>query len=250
MCSFPELKDRKFLVADTGSAVGQELVEQLTGLGAYVVVIGDPNGSPLQSISAFKESKCYISFDIYDNSETESNFHLINEKFGLFNGFVYCAGIGGVRPLSMTKYSFMHEMMNANVYSFVEMARCLAKRNCFSDGGSMVAISSVSSIKGLKSKIAYSASKSALDAIVRCIAAELSPRRIRVNSIMKGAVSSDLNKDYIQSNIKLGEEDDLKRQLLGIIEPSEIADCIVFLLSDSSKKITGTSILLDGGYVL
>jgi NAD(P)-dependent dehydrogenase (short-subunit alcohol dehydrogenase family) len=67
---------------------------------------------------------------------------------------------------------------------------------------------------------------------------------------MKGAVSSDLNKDYIQSNIKLGEEDDLKRQLLGIIEPSEIADCIVFLLSDSSKKITGTSILLDGGYVL
>jgi NAD(P)-dependent dehydrogenase (short-subunit alcohol dehydrogenase family) len=189
-------------------------------------------------------------FNIYVNAEIEPQLNQITKECGPFNGFVYCAGIGGVRPLSLTKYSFTHEMMNANLYSFIEMVRCITKKRCFAPAGSIVSISSVSSIKGLKSKIAYSASKAALDASVRSMAAELSEKKIRVNSILKGWVTSDMQKDFIKSNMELSENDDFKRQLLGAIEPVEIANTVAFLLSDATKTITGTSLLLDGGYTL
>ena len=188
--------------------------------------------------------------NIYENTEIEPNFKQISIDCGVFDGFVYCAGIGGVRPLSFTKYPFMHEMMNANLYSFIEMVRCITKKNCFAHGGSIVAISSVSSIKGLKSKTAYCASKAALDASVRCMAAELSEKRIRVNSILKGWVESDMKKDFIKSNMELNENNDFKRQLLGVIDPVEIANTVAFLLSDATKTITGISLVLDGGYTL
>lgn len=114
----------------------------------------------------------------------------------------------------------------------------------------MVALSSVSSIKGLKSKAVYSASKAALDAAVRGVAAELAPQGIRVNSILKGWVDADMSLDFIQSNMTLSGGSDFEQQLLGAISPQEIANLVEFLLSDKVKSITGTNILIDGGYTL
>jgi NAD(P)-dependent dehydrogenase (short-subunit alcohol dehydrogenase family) len=246
-----DMTGKQILVAGSASETGQTIVNQLINLGARVVMTDNTEEKPvvLQKIIDNKNAVFY-AFDIYNNSEIEPNFKRITDKHGVFNGFVYCAGIGGVRPLSLTKYSFTSEMMNANLYSFVEMVRCITRKNCFAQGGSIVALSSVSSIKGLKSKTAYSASKAALDASVRCIAAELGEKKIRVNSILKGWVESDMKNEFIKSNMELNENDDLKRQFLGVIDPVEIANTVAFLLSDATKSITGTSVLLDGGYTL
>lgn len=245
------LTGKQILVAGATSETGQAIVAQLSKLGAKVVMT-DNSEEKLFEIQKYAEQDClgFYAFDIYNNTEIEPHFKQITKECGVFDGFVYCAGIGGVRPLSFTKYSYIHEMMNANLYSFIEMVRCITKKNCFIHGGSIVTISSVSSIKGLKSKTAYCASKAALDASVRCMAAELSEKKIRVNSILKGWVASDMKKDFIQNNIELSENDDFKRQLLGVIEPVEVANTVAFLLSDATKTITGTSILLDGGYTL
>jgi len=246
-----DMTGKQILVAGPGSETGQTIVNQLIKLGARVVMTDNTEEKPveLQKIIDNKYAVFY-ALDIYNNSEIEPNFKRITDKHGVFSGFVYCAGIGGVRPLSLTKNSFISEMMNANLYSFVEMVRCITRKNCFAQGGSIVALSSVSSIKGLKSKTAYSASKAALDASVRCIAAELGEKKIRVNSILKGWVESDMKNEFIKSNMELNENDDLKRQFLGVIDPVEIANTVAFLLSDATKSITGTSVLLDGGYTL
>jgi NAD(P)-dependent dehydrogenase (short-subunit alcohol dehydrogenase family) len=82
------------------------------------------------------------------------------------------------------------------------------------------------------------------------MASELSEKGIRVNSILKGWVSSDMKKDFIKNNIELNEDGDFKRQLLGVIDPVEVANTVAFLLSDATKSVTGTSLLLDGGYTL
>jgi NAD(P)-dependent dehydrogenase (short-subunit alcohol dehydrogenase family) len=246
-----ELTGKQILVAGATSETGQAIVSQLSKLGARVVMIDNSEESLLE-IKGNAESnsiRCF-AFDIFENAQIEPQLKLISKECGAFDGFVYCAGIGGVRPLSLTKYSFIHEMMNANVYSFIEMARCITKKNCFVSGGSIITISSVSSIKGLKSKTAYCASKAALDASVRCMAAELSDKGIRVNSILKGWVESDMKKDFIKNNMELSENDDFKRQLLGVIQTEELANTVAFLLSDATKTITGTSLLLDGGYTL
>jgi NAD(P)-dependent dehydrogenase (short-subunit alcohol dehydrogenase family) len=246
-----ELTGKQILVADAASEIGQAIVAQLSKLGASVVMIDNSEEQLLETRKNTENNNVsFYAFDIYENTEIETHLKQITKESGVFDGFVYCAGIGGVRPLSFTKYSFIHEMMNANLYSFIEMVRCITKKNCFVQGGSIVTISSVSSIKGLKSKTAYCASKAALDASVRCMAAELSDKKIRVNSILKGWVDSDMKKDFIKSNMELSENDDFKRQLLGVTDPVELANTVAFLLSDATKTITGTSLLLDGGYTL
>jgi NAD(P)-dependent dehydrogenase (short-subunit alcohol dehydrogenase family) len=244
-----ELTGKQILVAGSLSEIGQAVVAQLSQLGAIVVVV-DQTGKKIHDLIKDDTNVSFYQFDIFSNSEIEPNLKRIVTECGQFDGFVYCAGIGGVRPLSQTKLLFMQEMMDANLYPLIEMVRCITKKNSFSQGGSIIAISSVSSIKGLKSKTAFSASKAALDAAVRCMAAELSDRKIRVNSILKGWVESDLKNDFIKTNMDLNESSDFRRQLLGVIDPVEIANTVAFLLCDATKSITGTSLLLDGGYTL
>lgn len=167
-----------------------------------------------------------------------------------FKGVVFAEGIGGVRPAKLNTESFVEEMFRLNTFSFFELIRVLLKERLIAEGASLVCLSSVSSICGLKSKTVYSSSKAALDAAVRGMAAELAPKKIRVNSIQKGWVSSDMSLDFIQSNRAINSEDDYQKQILGAIDPNELGNLVAFLLSDKVKTITGTNILLDGGYRL
>lgn len=246
-----DLTGKKIILVGISSITGQIVYKQLKSFGAEVAVMDNNSEDIVRLLSQieFLDIQSYL-FPMYVIGEIESVIKKAVNENGPFDGFVFCAGIGGVRPLSMTKNAFFNNMLNSNVSTFVEMIRCISKKNSFNNGGSIVALSSVSSIKGLKSKLAYSASKAALEASVRSMAAELSERKIRVNSIQKGWVEADMNQGFILDNMALSENDDFKRQLLGVISSEDIANSIVFLLSDASKSITGTTLLVDGGYTL
>ena len=83
--------------------------------------------------------------------------------------------------------------MDINFYSFVELTRLISKKKNFTaEGGSIVVISSISSIRGYKAKTEYCVSKAAVDAFVRCMALELADRKIRVNSVMPAEVLTPL----------------------------------------------------------
>lgn len=245
------LSGKKILIVGATSGIGQAIVLRALQSGAMVVAV-DESTELLEEMKKSTDSAelSIESFSVFNTELIENELQNLYNQFGAFDGFVYCAGIGGVRPLSFTTVAFNQEMMNANYFTFLEFVRCLSKRKKLSNGGSIVAVSSVASIKGLKSKIAYAASKAALDAAVRNLAAELSEKKIRVNSIQKGWVSSDMQKDFIQNNQSISQDDDFKRQLLGVIEPEELANTTVFLLSNAAPSLTGTSLLLDGGYTL
>ena len=246
-----DLTGKRILVAGISSAIGGCIASHLLELGAEVVMI-DSDEEKLSTIQQQFEGKPVhsFSFSLYDHELIQSKVKELQKSFDRFDGFVFSGGTGGVRPIAFTKNKFLHNMMNANFYTFIEFVRCVTKKGRFATGGSIVAISSVSSIKGLKAKTAYSASKAALDASIKNIAAELSDRKIRVNSILKGWVSSDLELDFIKNNMELDSDNDLSRQVLGVIEPVEIANTVAFLLSDATKTMTGTNLLLDGGYTL
>ena len=246
-----DLTRKQILVIGITSEVGQAIAIKLSKLGAKVIIV-DNDKKKLQELISLLDgiNNHYYNFDFLTNSEIEVHIKQIVKDNGLFDGFVYCISMGGVRPLALTKYENMQTMMNANCFSFVETVRCLARKNSFNRGGSIVAISSVSSIKGLKSKLAYSSSKAALDASVRCLAAELGEKKIRVNTILKGGVTTDFKEDYIKNIEDLNNDETINKQLLGEIDPEEIANTVAFLLSDSVKTITGTSIIHDSGYTL
>lgn len=252
MLNYPfSLKDKKILIVGGSKGTGAVITRQILAFDSEVIVIDENlneelSNPPTEINGKIINIECKLSQPV----QLENAIKNAVELAGLLNGVVFCYGIGGVRPLQMTKTKFVNEMFNSNVFLFIELLRLISRKGVLAEGSGIVALSSVSSIKGLKSKTAYCASKAALDAAVRASAAELATRSIRVNSIQKGWVSTDMQQEFIQNNMALSSDSDLKKQLLGVIEPEDIAYSVIYLLSDASKRITGTSVLLDGGYTL
>jgi NAD(P)-dependent dehydrogenase (short-subunit alcohol dehydrogenase family) len=167
------------------------------------------------------------------------------EQCGTIDGLVHCAGISSRKPLNVLKADGFSKVMDVNFYSFVELVRLATKKKYFNDGGCIVVMSSISSIRGYKAKSEYCVSKAAVDAFVRCMALELADRKIRVNSVMPAEVLTPLALKARETNAAVGASD--FNAPLGPSDPYEVANTIAFLLSDATKTITGTSILLDGG---
>ena len=169
----------------------------------------------------------------------------IMEQCGSIDGLVHCAGISSRKPLNVLKADGFSKVMDVNFYSFVELVRLATKKKYFNDGGGIVVMSSISSIRGYKAKSEYCVSKAAVDAFVRCMALELADRKIRVNSVMPAEVLTPLALKARETNAAVGASDFYAP--LGPSDPYEVANTIAFLLCDATKTITGTSILIDGG---
>ena len=124
-------------------------------------------------------------------------------------------------------------MMHVNYVSFVESIRVLLKARLIKEGSSIVAISSISSIKGLKLKLPYAASKAALNASVMNMASELLPKKIRVNAILKGALTTDVEIDHVRDMVQIGSDNSFS-SALGLTTPVEVAETCEFLITDWS----------------
>ncbi len=167
----------------------------------------------------------------------------------VFDGFFWGCVHSDFRPLKMVSHENMEQIMNDNYFAFIDVLRDLIKRKAIAKNASIVAMSSISSVRAMKAKMVFSAAKAALDASVRSLALELAPKGIRINTIQKGAVDVDFEKGHIQAVNSLNE-DMTGRQVLGLTTASEVANLVAFLLSDATKTMTGTSIVIDGGYTL
>ncbi len=183
-------------------------------------------------------------------NELEMKVQEIVKTHGAFDGVVFNIVHSDFRPLQFVKPEIVSEIMIDNYGTFVELIRTLKKYKGLNKGASIVAMSSISSIRAMKAKMAFCAAKAALDAAVRCLAVELAPYGIRVNSIQKGAVDTDAEKPHIQAVTTIRSEETSKENIapLGIVKADEVADLVAFLLSDATKSLTGQSISIDGGY--
>ena len=244
-----DLSGKRILVTGASGGMGHETSVLLSKLGAKVVLC-DMNEEILQRTYSMLEGEGHAMyvFNLGDIDPLEGIIKQITSEQGPFNGFAHCAGIAPMRPLKMTKKEDIIHVMDANLFSFIEIVRCITKKGCFVDGGSIVAISSTASIQGKQSKVAYSASKAGLDGAIRCLVCDLKKKKIRVNSIMPCWVNTRMYKGYIDRYPDTFEVQEIhEKQYMGVTEPIEVANTIAFLLSDATKTITGTSILIDGG---
>ena len=206
------------------------------------------NSEKLASVAGEIGDSSWYSIDLTDVPGISNQVEAIIKKHGPLDGFVHSAGIGTVRPIKMCTYDYMKQMMDINFFSFVEIIRTITKKRYFNDGLSIVGISSVASLEGNQSKTGYCASKAAMDGAIRCLAKELAPKRIRVNSVMPGITKTAIYEQILENG---GESEDLKsimqRQYLGICEPEYIANTVAFLLSEEAHFITGSAIAVDSG---
>lgn len=244
MINLIDLSGKTVLVTGASDGIGKETSTLLSQLGARVVMIARSE-EKLQAVydSLEGDGHSFYSFDLTNIDAIEGLTASLVEQNGPFDGFVHCAGIAAVRPLKMTRFSSLHEMMLVNFYSFIELLRCITKRGNYRQGMSVVAMSSIASKQGQRSQMGYCASKAALDGAIRALAKELSDKKIRINSIVAGMVRTNMYEHFKKNTGKTVEDE----YFLGITEPTQIASSIAYLLSDNTKTITGTGIIIDSG---
>ncbi len=245
-----DFAEKHILITGASQGLGRAIAIHVSKLGAKVSLVARNEEKLNDTRSVLTENEHNVfPFDLKNIEKIDELTSHIVGVGGPLNGFVHCAGIGDMRPLAMSKYEFLHNMMLINFYSFVELLRCCSKKKNFLPGASFVGLSSIASRSGDKSKLAYCASKAAIDAATRCAAKELCSKKIRVNTVVAGLIKTEMY-DMLVSNA--GEEDSMKhmsRQYLGIGEPIDISNAVTYLLSDSAKFVTGTGFVVDGGYL-
>ena len=241
-----DLTNKTYFVTGAGSGIGRETARVLSEQGARVVLL-DLNEEGLNETLTLLSGSGHITkaCDLTDFETLPSLVKEVIAETGAVDGFVHCAGISSRKPLNVLRPAGFSKVMDVNFYSFEELTRLLAKKGNMKDGGSIVVMSSISSIKGYKAKTEYCVSKAAVDAFVRCMALELADKYIRINSVMAAEVLTPLAMKAKELNQAIGASD--FNAPLGPSEPYEVANTIAFLLSDATKTITGTSLLIDGG---
>ena len=190
------------------------------------------------------------AIDLARPADIAASLRAVTEQTGTaaptpIDGFVHCAGVLTVRPLRLTTLDETTVVMNVNFVSAVEITRHLVSQRLNGQSlRSIVFVSSIASQFGAKGHAVYSASKGALDALMRSLAVELAPR-VRVNSVLPGAVPTPMTTAVMQDP---GLVERLQAQYpLGLGSPDDVAAAIEFLMSDSARWITGQQLKVDGG---
>lgn len=243
-----DFQGRNIIITGAASGMGRETAKVLSHLRARVILL-DKDEKGLVETCGLLESENHAIYviDLLDVDKIAALVSNIVAENGMIDGLVHCAGITSRKPLNMLKPDGYMKIMTINVYSFIELVRCLSKKGHYKSSASFVAISSVSSIKGYRAKTEYCMSKAALDAAIRCLALELVDKGIRINSVMPGIVKTPMSMQTSSLNTAIGAQVEDASQPLGDTEPVEVANLISFLLSDLTKTITGATYRIDGG---
>lgn len=246
-----DLSGKNIMITGASSGIGKGIAILLSKIGANVIMVARNEERLMETFSELEPGNhSYYLFDLNNLDGIEDMMDNVCKDGIKLSGLVHSAGISKTMPLQYLKLDDLNNIMSVNFYSFIELVKHFSKRKNNDNGGSIVAISSISSKVGARGLTAYCASKGALDSAIKSMALDLAPKNIRINSIAPSMIKTQIydglkeiinNKDF---------EDDLKkRQIMGIGEPTDVAHAAAFLLSDASKFITGTSMIVDGGYL-
>lgn len=245
-----KLTGKRILVTGASSGIGRACAILLSKLGAELVLLGR-NETRLHETKNTLEGTGHqaIAFDLERIEEVKTLATLTNSRDRKLSGAVHSAGIWPVVPLAATTHSAMLNTMNVNFLSFVEIVRIFSKKFHFNEnGGCFLAISSIAGSVGYPGGSAYCSTKAALDNFARVAALELAPKKIRVNTIVPGFIKTPMMNDS-DGVVDFSEERINRLQPLGLGSPDDVANVAAFLLSDAAKLITGTNLVVDGGYL-
>lgn len=244
-----QVKNRHYLVTGAASGIGRATSLLLSEMGAKVLLV-DINEDGLLKV----QSECQGETDILvlNLIDADSIKGAVKEKvttFGKLNGFVHCAGLPYIAPLKVVNPEKTEKLYKLNTYAAIELAKvCSSKQVYAGEAGSFVLISSVYGIVGSAANVGYAMSKGAIVAITKSLAMELAGNGIRVNCVAPGFIKTPMAK---QVDGMMDDSYDKRLAALhpmGLGQPEDIANAILFLFSDMSKWMTGAVLNVDGGF--
>jgi NAD(P)-dependent dehydrogenase (short-subunit alcohol dehydrogenase family) len=240
------LHGKSVLVTGASSGIGRAVAVECARAGARVVVNGRNQERLDQTLALLREAggagndadHRACAADLTDAAQLAQ----LVDQAGELDGVVHAAGIDGVTPVRMLRQGFMESVLNGNFMAPLLLTQKLLFKKSLRNGGSLVFLSSIAAHTGTVGVGPYSASKAALEGMIRCLALEIAPRGMRANALAPGLVDTPLvNQD------RAWLEEKGKSYPLGLGKPEDVAYAAVYLLCDASRKLTGTRLHLDGG---
>ena len=245
------LNGKTYLVTGASSGIGRATAILLSECGARVVINGRDELRLNQTLEHLAGAG-HLTFASPLESADQTNDFLKSmlDASGPLYGAFHCAGIELIRPARMIKQAQLDYLLGSSLFASFGIARALSAKNAMIEGGSIVFMTSVAGSTGQVGMTAYSAAKAGIDGMMRSLACEMASRKIRVNSISAGAVLTNMHDRLINGIGNDAVSSYEKSHLLGFGEPKDIANAALFLLSPASSWVTGTTLVVDGGYMV
>lgn len=237
------LEGKTILITGASSGIGRATAIECSKLGAKCVLTAR-NEERLQATLAAMEGEEH-SIIVADLTNAEDIERLAAETPEL-DGVVNNAGIAHSKLVSFLKQSDLESVFGANTYAPVMLTKWLLKKKKIKNEGSIVFTSSIAAMSANLGNSVYGMSKSAIMTFAEYCATELATKKIRVNSVHPGMVNTEMTRNVVFSEEEL-EKDKNNYPLKRYAEPNEIAWGIIYLLSDTTKWVTGIQLIIDGG---
>lgn len=239
------LKGKKILVTGASSGIGRQIAISVSGMGAETFITGRNEQRLSNVFNLLEVPGTQYAADLDIEKEQDSLIELMPN----LDGVVLSAGIVKTLPFKFINRKDLDSIFETNFFSPAILINKLLKTKKLNKNGSVVFISSIAgNFVGTVGNAMYSSSKGAINAMQKVLAIELSAQRIRVNNISPGMIKTELIYDPIFTEEQL--KDDEKKYPLGFGEPIDVANAAIYLLSDASKWVTGSTLIIDGGFTI
>ncbi len=242
------LQDKVAVITGGSRGIGFATAQAFLKEGAIVIIAASNADSASQAVARLKEefpdsAVGGISPNLASLEEVREAFRYVRENFGCVDILVNNAGVSERTPFTEYTEEAFDRVMDLNVKGVFNATRAAAECMVRKGSGVILSTSSMVSIYGQSSGIAYPASKFAVNGLTVSLARELGPKGIRVNAVAPGITETDMMKAVPKEII-----DPMIRQipLRRLGQPEDIANAFVFLASDEASYITGVVLSVDG----
>jgi NAD(P)-dependent dehydrogenase (short-subunit alcohol dehydrogenase family) len=244
-----DLSGRTVLVTGASSGIGREIAILLSQLGGRVVLTGRSE-ERLKETAGMMEGSGHREepFDLSDVDAIPGWMKKVAAGTGPLHGVVHSAGLQITKPLRMITRDSFEEKMRVNAGAAVGLTKGFRQKGVCAPGGSLVYLTSVMGVVGMPGQIEYACTKGALVALTKSAAVELAREGIRVNCIAPAMVETPMGKKFNESLSQEQLEAVRKMHPLGFGLPRDVAYAAAFLIADTARWITGTTMIVDGGY--
>lgn len=200
-----------------------------------------------EQVEKFGQRCLLVKANVAKESDVEAMFNTIAEEFSSLDVLVSNAASGVLKPVMELTERHWNWAMNINARALLSLVH--HSLPLMKEGGRVIAVSSIGSVRAIPNYTTVGASKAALESLVRHLAVEFGPRGIRVNTISAGVVDTDALKKFPNRETIL--DNALQRTPLGrLITTDDVADVTLFLCSNLANMIQGQVITVDGGYAI